>query len=68
MPYNKDCKFFCTKANNLKQAVDIILEQEKFLKSFLLKEENKRREEVIKIEVPELKGDDFKKMFNYDTD
>ena len=32
MPYNKDCKFFCTKANNLKQAVDIILEQENIKK------------------------------------
>lgn len=68
MPYNKNCDFFCTRANGLQEAVDIILEQEKFLKSFLLKEENKRREEVIKIEVPELKGDDFKKIFNYDTD
>lgn len=29
MPYNKDCKFFCTRTNSLQQAVDIILEQEK---------------------------------------
>ena len=37
MPYNRECDFFCTRADNLKQAVDIILEQEKFLKTFLIK-------------------------------
>lgn len=68
MPYNKNCDFFCTRANCLQEAVDIILDQEKFLKAFLLKEQNKRTEEVIKIEVPELKGDDYKKIFNYGTD
>ena len=44
MPYNKDCKFFCTRANDLQDAVDIILEQEKFFKTFLIREENKLRE------------------------
>ena len=68
MPYNKNCDFFCTRANGLQEAVDIILEQEKFLKTFLTKEQNKRTEEVIKIEVPELNTDDYKKLFNYDTD
>lgn len=68
MPYNKDCKFFCTRAKDLHQAVDIILEQEQYLKTFLIKEQNKRTEEVFKIEVPELSGDDYKKIFNYDTD
>lgn len=68
MPYNKDCKFFCTRAKDLHQAVDIILEQEQYLKTFLIKEQNKRTEEVFKIEVPELSGDDYKKIFNYGTD
>ena len=68
MPYNKNCDFFCTRANGLQEAVDIILEQEKFLKTFLIKEQNKLTEEVIKIEVPGLSGDDYKKIFNYDTD
>ena len=40
MPYNKNCDFFCTRANGLQEAVDIILDQEKFLKTFLIKEEN----------------------------
>ena len=61
MPYNKDCKFFCTRANDLKEAVDIILEQEKFLKAFLIKEENKLTEQGVKIKVPEFKRDDYKK-------
>ena len=42
MPYNKNCDFFCTRANGLQEAVDIILEQEKFLKTFLTKEQNKK--------------------------
>lgn len=61
MPYNKNCKFFCTRANDLKEAVDIILEQEKFLKAFLIKEENKLTEQGVKIKVPEFKRDDYKK-------
>ena len=68
MPYNKNCNFFCTRANGLQEAVDIILDQERFLKAFLIKEQNKRTEKVINIEVPEVKGDDFKRMFNYGTD
>lgn len=63
MPYNKNCKFFCTRANDLKEAVDIILEQEKFLKAFLIKEENKLTEQGVKFKV-----DNYKKRFNYDTD
>ena len=59
MPYNKVCKFFCTRANGLQEAVDIILDKEKFL----IKEQNKRAEEFIKIDIPELTGDDCKKMF-----
>ncbi|MBO6243638.1 MAG: hypothetical protein J6O41_03620, partial [Clostridia bacterium] len=61
---------FCTRANGLQEAVDIILEQEKFLKTFLIEEQNKRIEQGqgLKIKVPELKGDDYKKIFNYDTD
>ncbi len=39
MPYNADCNFFCTKANDLQNAVEIILEQEKINKVFL----NKRK-------------------------
>ena len=39
---NKNCDFFCTRANGLQEAVDIILEQEKFLKTFLTKEQNKK--------------------------
>lgn len=45
MPYNRDCNFFCTRANDLGEAVDIILEQEKFLKTFLFKEENFKKEQ-----------------------
>ena len=63
MPYNKECNFFCTRANDLKEAVDIILEHEQYLKTFLIKEENKRMEQGLKF-----KGDDYKKRFNYDTD
>ena len=47
MPYNRECDFFCTRADNLKQAVDIILEQEKFLKTFLIKKENKQKERKL---------------------
>ena len=47
MPYNKECNFFCTRANDLRQAVDIILDQEKFLETFLIKEKNKQIEENI---------------------
>lgn len=61
MPYNKECNFFCTRANNLRQAVDIILDQEKFLKAFLIEEQNKRTEQGVKIKIPILKGDNFKK-------
>ena len=45
MPYNKNCNFLCTRANDLQHAVDIILEQEQFLKAFLIKEENKQKKE-----------------------
>lgn len=45
MPYNKDCKFFCTRAKDLHQAVDIILEQEQYLKTFLIKQENIKKEQ-----------------------
>ena len=41
MPYNKDCKFFCTKAKDLQQAVDIILENEQCLKTLMLEEDKK---------------------------
>ena len=37
MPYNKDCNFPCNKANNLQEAVDIILGIEKNLNVFLIK-------------------------------
>ena len=37
MPYNKDCNFPCNKANNLQEAVDIILGIEKNLNIFLIK-------------------------------
>jgi hypothetical protein len=36
--------FFCTKAIDLQQAVDIILEQEQLLKTFFIKEENIKKE------------------------
>lgn len=45
MPYNKDCKFFCTRANDLQQAADIILEQEQYLKTFWIKQENIKKEQ-----------------------
>lgn len=45
MPYNKDCKFFCTRANDLRQAADIILEQEQYLKTFWIKQENIKKEQ-----------------------
>lgn len=41
MPYNKDCNFFCTTANDLQHAVDIILEQEKFVTCEKIKKNNK---------------------------
>ena len=47
MPYNKNCNFFCTRANDLQEAVDIILEQEQYLKVFLVKEENKQKERKL---------------------
>ena len=48
MPYNKTvCNFFCTRTNNLRQAVDIILEQEQYLKGLLVKEENKQKERKL---------------------
>ena len=47
MPYNKNCNFFCTRANCLQEAVDIILEQEQYLKVFLAKEENKQKERKL---------------------
>lgn len=31
MPYNKNCKFFCTRADNLQEAVDIILKHNEIL-------------------------------------
>ncbi len=37
MPYNKDCNFPCNRANNLQEAVDIILGIEKNLNVFLIK-------------------------------
>lgn len=37
MPYNKDCNFPCNRANNLQEAVDIILGIEKNLNIFLIK-------------------------------
>lgn len=35
MPYNKDCKFFCTRADNLQEAVDIILKHNEILAEML---------------------------------
>jgi hypothetical protein len=40
MPYNRNCGFFCTRANDLRQAADIILEQEQYLKTFWIKQES----------------------------
>ena len=37
MPYNKECNFPCNRANNLQEAVDIILGIEKNLNIFLIK-------------------------------
>ena len=37
MPYNKDCNFPCNRANNIQEAVDIILGIEKTLNIFLIK-------------------------------
>lgn len=47
MPYNKNCNFFCTRANDLQHAVDIILEQEQYLKVFLAKKEHKQKERKL---------------------
>ena len=51
MPYNKKVIPFLQRANNLQEAVDIIL---------------KREEIVIPIEAVEVNN--YKNMFNYDTD
>ena len=48
MPYNKDCKFFCTRADNLQEAVDIIL---------------KRNEILVEMPFPTLHEEDYGKLF-----
>lgn len=48
MPYNRNCKFFCTRADNLQEAVDIIL---------------KRNENLVEMPFPTIHEEDYGKLF-----